>query len=343
MDENIISFDVLPSPRQFRDKIPFSKKQQLFVKSSRNIIKNIINGCDKRMLVIVGPCSVHNLHSVIEYANYIKNIRNDYPNLFIVLRTYFEKPRTVSGWTGMLHQPIISENADIDNISINLTAGILLCRTLLSTLTDMEIPVATELVETITPQYISEYISWAAIGARTVESPVHRHLVSGVSMPVGFKNSTSGSVQVALDAIKCSKESHSFIGLSIDAEICQIVTKGNKNTHIILRGSNTKPNYDILNESEWTDKETGKLKDTFIMVDVSHGNSNKDYRKQSDVIANISNNIKEGIVRGIMIESYILEGKQKNPVEYGKSITDGCINIAETVDIFYYLNKIIEK
>jgi 3-deoxy-7-phosphoheptulonate synthase len=322
MDENIISFDILPSPRDIGSKIPFSKKQQLFVQRSRNIIKDIISGKDSRMLVIVGPCSVHNIPSVIEYANHIKNIRNDYPNLFIVLKSYFEKPRTTVGWTGMLHQPILQQEKEkqinIDNISVNLTNGILLCRSLLSTLTDMEIPVATELVETITPQYISEYISWAAIGARTVESPVHRHLVSGVSMPVGFKNSTSGSIQVALDAIKCSKESHSFIGLSIDAEICQIVTRGNSDTHIILRGSNTGPNYEILNQSQWTDKKTGKLKDTFIMVDISHGNSNKDYRKQSDVIANISNNIKAGIIRGVMIESYILEGKQKNPVEYGK-------------------------
>lgn len=331
MDTNIISFNVLPSPKKVHLEYPLSEQQKNFVEKSRTTIKNIINGTDSRMLIILGPCSVHDPKAVIDYAKTIKSVMKNYPHLFIVLRTYFEKPRTTIGWTGILHQPILTEmeNVNLDNVPINITEGIMISRKLLSELTDLEIPVATELVETITPQYLSDYISWAAIGARTVESPVHRHLVSGVSMPVGFKNSTSGSIQVALDAINCAKESHSFIGLSLDGKICQIVTKGNKNTHIILRGSNTGPNYTILNDPTIIEK----LKDTFVMVDVSHGNSNKDYTQQSQVVTNLLNNITNNIVKGIMIESFITEGKQKNPVVYGKSITDGCIGIPETLDL----------
>ena len=294
-----------------------------------------MNGHDDRLIVITGPCSIHDVDSAIEYAQFLKTMTNKYPNLFIIMRVYFEKPRTNIGWKGLINDP------DLNN-TFNINKGIKLARKLLIDICELGLPIGCEFLDTIIPQYISDLVSWGAIGARTVESQVHRELVSGLSMPVGFKNSTSGNIRVALDSVISAKNKHSFLGITNEGTPAIITTNGNENTHIILRGGSDGPNYSPENVKNVAQMIDGEQLDTNIIIDCSHGNSQKNHKNQILVAKNIIDQIvhSEKRIRGIMLESHLVEGKQKLDTKekllYGQSITDSCIDLDTTEEIFKY-------
>ena len=329
---NVKGFQKLITPNELISKIVNNNIE--FVKKSRDTIVNILSGKDKRKLIIVGPCSIHNIDEAKEYANMLKNLSDKVQDkIFIVMRVYFEKPRTTTGWKGLINDP------DLDN-SFKINKGLHKARELLKYIADLGLPTAYEVLDTFTPQYISDLISWGAIGARTTESQVHRQLVSGLSVPVGFKNSTEGNVQIALDAIKSSKYSHCFYGITYDGEASIITTMGNNNCHLILRGANDGPNYFIENIENVKKKlqNNNLVNKNNIMIDCSHGNSMKDYKNQEivwDYI--IKNYLGDEEIFGFMLESNINEGNQKlkdpKELKYGCSITDSCINFEKTIEL----------
>ena len=318
---------------------PISKEAAELVFNSRQSISKILSKEDKRLIVVVGPCSIHDTAAAKDYAGkLLEQTENFKDQLQIIMRVYFEKPRTTVGWKGLINDP------DLDN-SFKINKGLAISRQLLRDLTDMGICAGTEFLDVITPQYIGDLISWGAIGARTTESQVHRELASGLSCPVGFKNSTNGSVQVAADAIGSAFNPHRFLSVTKEEQVAAFTSTGNKDCHVILRGG-TKPNYqseDIESVSQVL--KASNLLET-IMVDMSHGNSSKQHKKQLEVCSDISNQIASGEHRitGVMIESNIEEGNQssddKANLIYGKSITDACINWEDTVTC---LNQLAES
>ncbi len=325
----IISSAPMVSPNTLIDKLPLSEKAASVVVSSRNTIKNILYGNDSRLMVLVGPCSIHDTKAAMEYAHNLLELKEELAkDLFIIMRVYFEKPRTTVGWKGLINDP------DLDN-SFNIDKGLSMSRQLLRDINDLGLPAGTEFLDVITPQYIADLISWGAIGARTTESQVHRELASGSSCPIGFKNTTNGGVQVAADAIGSAVHPHKFLSVTKEGKAAIFYSSGNKDCHVILRGG-SKPNYfkEDINLTAEILKKNG-LTET-IMVDMSHGNSNKQHKKQLEVCEDISSQISSGEDRitGVMIESNIEEGNQsakdlKNLV-YGQSITDACINWEDT-------------
>ena len=341
-DGKIEYYEELLSPEQIKCKLPINNNIKEFISNSRKTISNILNGLDKRKIVIVGPCSIHNIDEAKKYAIVLKKISTEFQDkLFIVMRTYFEKPRTNVGWKGLINDPNLNE-------SFNVNKGLFLARSLLLHNANIELPCGYEILDTITPQYICDLISWGAIGARTTESQVHRQIVSGLSFPVGFKNSTNGSIDVAADAMISAKNSHCFMGITNDGHPTICKTRGNEDTHIILRGGSIGPNYykeSVLMANNILIKKGCKKN---IMIDCSHGNSSKNYKNQYGVLEYICNYIKKGVYYnnfvGLMIESNINEGKQSLPnnvynfneteikenLEYGVSITDCCVNLEET-------------
>ena len=330
----------LETPSNFMNTHKLPEKHMSTVINARNEIKNVLNGKSHKLIVITGPCSIHDKMSAIEYANLLASIKDQFPNLILVMRAYFEKPRTVLGWKGLIYDP------DLDG-SDNLAKGLKLSREILIEIVSRGIPVGTEFLDTILPQYYSDLVSWGAIGARTVESQIHRQLTSGLSCPIGFKNSSSGNIKVAVDATLMARHGHAFPGINANGDVCLIKTKGNQGTHVILRGSyNTGSNYSKINEVHTQCKQRNL--DTKVIVDCSHGNSNKDFTKQKNVVNFIVNHIKtEGCkaIGGIMLESHIHEGNQKisENLEYGKSITDACINFIETKKHLKSLNDAISE
>lgn len=305
------------------------------VKSSRKEITDVINGKDDRVVVIVGPCSIHDTEAALEYATKLKEqIKKFEKEIIIIMRVYFEKPRTTVGWKGLINDP------DLDD-SFNINKGLRLARNLLSDITNMGLPCATEFLDVITPQYFAELISWGAIGARTVESQVHRELASGLSAPIGFKNATNGDTQVAVDAIKSAIYSHHFLSTTKSGSTAIFETKGNPNGHVILRGGASGPNFN----KEHVDKCIAKLEksgiNTKIMIDCSHGNSQKDHTKQKTVLTDICEQIATGDnIFGIMIESNLVAGNQNinnKPLVYGKSVTDACVDFDETIEMLEML------
>ena len=321
---------------------PISKEAAELVFNSRQSISKILSKEDKRLIVVVGPCSIHDTAAAKDYAGkLLEQTENFKDQLQIVMRVYFEKPRTTVGWKGLINDP------DLDN-SFKINKGLAISRQLLRDLTDMGICAGTEFLDVITPQYIGDLISWGAIGARTTESQVHRELASGLSCPVGFKNSTNGSVQVAADAIGSAFNPHRFLSVTKEGKVAAFTSTGNKDCHVILRGG-TKPNYqseDIESVSQVL--KASNLLET-IMVDMSHGNSSKQHKKQLEVCSDISNQIASGEHRitGVMIESNIEEGNQssndKANLIYGKSITDACINWEDTVTCLNQLAESVQK
>ncbi|MFA5879686.1 MAG: 3-deoxy-7-phosphoheptulonate synthase, partial [Candidatus Margulisiibacteriota bacterium] len=296
-------------------------------------IKNILAGLDPRKLAIIGPCSIHDPKAAIEYAKLLNNLHLRLQDkLYIVIRVYFEKPRTVIGWKGLINDP------DLDG-SCNMPKGLFLARKLLLDLVDLKIPTATEILDPISPQYIGDLLSWASIGARTTESQTHREMASGFSMPVGFKNSTDGSFEAAVSALEAAKNPHSFIGIDNEGNTAIVRTKGNPWGHIILRGGKT-PNYEPI----FVEKAILKLKEknllASIMIDCSHANSNKKPENQAFVMKNIIEQINKGNknIIGFMLESNLNAGSQKippdlNQLKYGVSVTDACISWQETEQI----------
>ena len=337
-DTNIEGIYKLVTPNEVLKKIPISNEIKNFVIKKREEVVDILNGKNNRKICIIGPCSIHNIEEAKQYGKLLKEISDKVKaKILIIMRVYFEKPRTTIGWKGLINDP------DLDN-TFNINKGLFKARELLYYLNNIGIPCAYEVLDTYTPQYISDLITWGAIGARTTESQVHRQMVSGCSFPVGFKNSRSGDVSVAAEAVISAKHPHCFYGTTYDGQSAICHTKGNPNCHIILRGGKNGPNYKIPDIMKTLGILHDKNLTPNIMVDCSHGNSGKDYRKQKDVLAYLCNKVmvdeKTSII-GIMMESNINEGKQKlvfgekNKLLPGVSITDSCISIQETEELMY--------
>jgi 3-deoxy-7-phosphoheptulonate synthase len=329
-DINIIDYKKLESPEYFRKKYPISEKSKETVDTTRKIIENILNGKDKRRIFIVGPCSIHNYDEAIEYAKKLKQISDLHKDkILILMRVFLEKPRTTLGWKGFINDPDLDSRFDINK-------GITLSRKLMNEINEIGLPVATEFLDVFVYPFLCDFVSWGSIGARTSESQTHRQMVSGFSMPVGFKNSTSGSIDGAVNAVKTAGNPHHFVGVNIDGKLSIVETKGNFHTHIILRGGYNGPNYEeeFVKESSARLSEAG-LKDV-LMIDCSHGNSLNDYKRQPEVFKDVVFQIKDNPkIIGLMIESYLNEGNQEIPedislLKKGVSVTDACISIKET-------------
>ena len=339
-DLKISSMKELISPRELIEALPMSRGAIDTVVQTRNEIINILNRTDKRFLLIVGPCSIHDIKAASEYAQRLLELKNKVKdNILVVMRVYFEKPRTVIGWKGLINDP------DLDN-SFNINKGINIARRLLIDLAEMGIPAGHEYLDLISPQYISDVICWGAIGARTTESQSHRELASGLSCPVGFKNGTDGGIQIAIDAIKAASKSHNFLSVTKEGKSAIFSTTGNQDCHVILRGGKN-TNYQASDVSEVSEiLQKNSLMDN-IMIDASHANSQKDHSKQRIVVKDIADQISEGnkSICGVMLESNLVEGRQdiadKKDLVYGKSITDACIGWDETEELIDILNTSI--
>lgn len=325
-DLRIAELRPLIPPAILMEELPISDKATETVNEARQQAQNIVCGADDRLLIIVGPCSIHDPKAALDYASRLQPMIDKYrEDLCIVMRVYFEKPRTRVGWKGLINDPHLDNSFDINS-------GLRLARGLLLDLAEMGIPAGSEFLDAISPQFIADLISWGAIGARTTESQVHRELASGLSMPVGFKNGTDGNIQIAIDAISASSHPHHFLSVTKQGISAIVSTKGNDSCHMILRGSNAGPNYgeeDIVGcAKELTDGGVNPR----IMVDCSHGNSNKDYTQQPVVVADLCRQLASGSehICGLMLESHIHEGNQKltdmASMDYGRSVTDACIS-----------------
>ncbi len=334
LDTNIESSRVLMNPTQMKEQLPLTQVVIETVLRGREAIQNILTGKDSRQFIIVGPCSIHDPKAALEYAEKLNPLANKVADkLLIVMRVYFEKPRTTVGWKGLINDPDINGSFDVQK-------GLLTARQLLIKIAELGLPAATESLDPVTPQYLSELVSWTAIGARTIESQTHREMASGMSMPVGFKNSTDGNIQVALDAIQAARTSHRFLGIDQIGQIRIFQTKGNVDGHLILRGGGGNPNFDAATVA-WVEKKLEELQlPKRIVIDCSHGNSYKQHNLQVAAFNDVLQQILDGnqSIVGMMIESNLYEGNQKIPndlsqLKYGVSVTDKCINWQETEEI----------
>ncbi len=307
------------------DELPLSEKAANTITEARQQIYDVLDGKDDRLVVIIGPCSIHDTTAALEYADRLKLLIDELKqDLIIIMRVYFEKPRTTVGWKGLINDP------DLDG-SFHINKGVRKARELLLTLSEKGIPSGHEYLDLISPQYISDLVSWGAIGARTTESQGHRELASGLSCPVGFKNGTNGGVQVAIDAMGAAKGSHHFISITLQGESAIFTTAGNEYTHVILRGGSDRPNYDRVSVAGVTARLEQAGLNPRLMIDCSHANSQKKFHKQIEVCRDVIYQIKtgQGNIFGLMIESHLIEGrqdfKQGAKLTYGQSITDACI------------------
>ena len=327
---NIIDEQVLITPQELKNKIPLSESARHFIQQSRQTISNIIHKKDHRLLIVCGPCSIHDIDAAKEYAKRLKAISEELSDqLFIVMRVYFEKPRTTVGWKGLINDPHLDGSFDIEG-------GLHTARQLLVDLSEIGIPLATEALDPISPQYIGDTFSWAAIGARTTESQTHREMASGLSVPVGFKNGTDGSLSTSINAMQAAASGHRFMGINSEGQVALLTTQDNPNGHVILRGGK-QTNYDSVSVAECEDELSKSNLDAALMIDCSHANSRKDYRRQPLVAEDAIHQIREGnkSIIGLMIESHLNEGNQPSDIplvemKYGVSITDACINWAST-------------
>ncbi len=324
---NIQSNEVLLSPAYIKTALPISKSAQNTITKHRQTLQDIIDGKDTRPFVVVGPCSIHDPKAALEYAKKLKTLADEVSDkLFLVMRVYFEKPRTTTGWKGLINDPHLNGSFDIET-------GLQQARQLMIELVDLGLPLASEALDPISPQYLADLISWSAIGARTTESQTHREMASGLSSPVGFKNATDGSLQVAIDALQAVSSTHNFLGINHQGQVSVVRTKGNAYGHIVLRGGGGKPNYDIETvKACMLALEKAKLAIN-IVIDCSHENSNKDPKNQEQVLAHCIDQRVNGnqSIIGMMLESNLHWGNQKIPndlseLEYGVSITDACID-----------------
>ncbi|HCU23448.1 MAG TPA: 3-deoxy-7-phosphoheptulonate synthase [Deltaproteobacteria bacterium] len=324
---NVAGYRLLPTPKQILEQFPASESARQTVVRGRNILRDILDGKDRRLFVVVGPCSIHDPKATLEYAEKLQKLAQQVEDkLFLLMRVYFEKPRTTVGWKGLINDPFMDD-------SFHLEEGLKIARKLLVQLGEMGLATATEALDPIVPQYISELISWSAIGARTTESQTHREMASGLSMPVGFKNGTDGNIQVAINAMKSAHSPHSFLGIDPEGRISVFQTKGNPYSHIVLRGGDRRPNYDSASVAECrAELEKSGLRPA-IMIDCSHGNSNKDHRRQPGVFEAVVDQVAGGdrSIVGLMVESNLFEGNQSIPkdlsqLKYGVSVTDKCID-----------------
>jgi 3-deoxy-7-phosphoheptulonate synthase len=328
-NSRIKTFSSLPTPKEVISNYDLSDKS--FVIESRKTIENILSGKDNRLLIVVGPCSIHNYDLAIEYAKNLSKLQMQ--NIFIVMRVYFEKPRTCLGWKGFIYDPYLDE-------SNKISEGIIAARKLLIEITKLNVPIGLEFLDTITPQYLADLVSWGAIGARTTESQIHRQLASGLSMPIGFKNLTDGNVDKAIEGMKSASYPHAFLGIDNEGKTSLIETLGNPFSHIILRGGDTGTNY---NEDFLIELNKKNISTKYI-IDCSHGNSEKDFRRQVLVAIYIRrlHLLRNYNIGGIMLESNINEGNQKitSNLKYGVSVTDGCISWNDTKYLLELLDSI---
>ena len=335
VNRRVVEIEPLPTPAQVLADMPLSETAQRVVVESRDAIRNVLHGRDDRLLVIVGPCSVHDPRAALDYARRLSALNDDLGDeLLIVMRVYFEKPRTTVGWKGLINDP------DIDG-SHNIRKGLLLARRVLLGVLDEGVPAATEFLEPTSPQYIADAVSWGAIGARNTESQIHRQLASGLSMPIGFKNATDGSVKAAINGCYAASQQHGFFGVDHLGRACVVETLGNPDCHVVLRGSSHGPNYDAgsiaaaMAEAR-AEMPEGSAAVCGLVVDCSHGNSGKDEGRQAEVVRELAARIGAGEpgIAGLMMESFIEGGNQPagrlDTLVYGRSITDRCISWADT-------------
>jgi 3-deoxy-7-phosphoheptulonate synthase len=340
-DLRIASIRPLLQPALLLDELPLTEAGSETVARSREAVVRILNGDDDRLLVVVGPCSIHDTKAAHDYAQRLKAIMPEFADdLYLVMRVYFEKPRTTVGWKGLLNDPHLDG-------SFAINEGLRIARQLLVDLTAMGVPAGCEFLDPISPQFIADAVTWGAIGARTSESQVHRQLASGLSMPIGFKNGTDGKSQIAIDAIRAASCPHSFFGVTDQGLAAIISTQGNQDCHLILRGGRSGPNYDAAHVHENLDALGQAGLRERLMIDTSHDNSGKDYRRQPEVARAIAGQVaggQRGIV-GVMMESFLVEGRQDlvepEGLTYGQSITDGCMSWETTVEALDVLREAV--
>ncbi|MDP5122297.1 MAG: 3-deoxy-7-phosphoheptulonate synthase [Cyanobium sp. MAG_04] len=341
-DLHVVETRPLVPPALLHRELPISDRSTATVQQARERIKAILHGRDSRLLVIVGPCSVHDVAAAHEYAASIAAAQERYKDaLEIVMRVYFEKPRTTVGWKGLINDPHLDGSYDINT-------GLRVARGLLLHLAEMGLPAATELLDPVVPQYIADLISWTAIGARTTESQTHREMASGLSMPIGFKNGTDGSAITAINAMEAAARPHHFLGINGEGQAAIVTTTGNPDGHLVLRGGNRGTNYHPESVQEAAAELAKAGLPPRVMVDCSHGNSNKDYRRQGEVAAQVAAQLRAGSghVMGVMLESHLVAGSQKIPSDlsqltYGQSITDACIDLATTAEVLETLAEAV--
>lgn len=341
------------TPAALKTDLPISANAAALVADTRDRIRQILRGEDDRVLVIVGPCSVHDVDAAIEYARKLLPLREALKDqLEIVMRVYFEKPRTTTGWKGLINDPHLDESFDINQ-------GLHTARKLLRDLAEMGMPSATELLDPITPQYIADLIAWSAIGARTTESQTHREMASGLSMPVGFKNGTDGNFAIAIHAMLAASHPHHFLGINQEGQASIVKTTGNPDCHLVMRGGKDGPNYNLTYLEKAANELNRHDQCARVMIDCSHGNSNKDFRNQPIVLQEIAQQIRNGAryVMGVMIESHLVEGNQ--PIDlpevmpegksvldyltYGQSVTDACVNFSDTETMLQSLAQSLQE
>jgi len=332
-DLNIVRFKHLITPEHLKEKLPLNDDVAHLISQSRKAIQAILTNQDNRRIVIAGPCSLHDKKATFEYAAKLKKVQDAFKDkILIIMRTYFEKPRTTLGWKGMLYDPGLDGSYDIEE-------GFTRAREILLEIGRIGLPCATEILDPIVPQFMADLISWASIGARTAESQIHRQMASGMSMPIGFKNSTDGNLASSLDAVKAAASPHSFLGISKEGQVVIAETRGNKYGHIVMRGGGDGPNY----SAEYVAFAGVLLQKAGVrngvIIDCSHANSNKDFRLQRNALIDVAMQVKSGtkLISGVMLESFLVEGNQKpdkpKKLVYGRSITDGCIGWEETQEL----------
>lgn len=339
-DLNIESNLVLINPNDLKATMPISDTAAKAVMEGREVVRNILDGKDHRLFVVIGPCSIHDTEAAIEYGKRLKELQEKVKDsLYLVMRVYFEKPRTTVGWKGLINDPHMNDSFEIEE-------GLHIGRKLLLDLSELGLPLATEALDPISPQYMQDLIAWSAIGARTTESQTHREMSSGLSCAVGFKNGTDGGLEVATNALKSVSHPHNFLGINEDGQVSVVRTKGNQYAHVVLRGGGGKPNYDSVNVA-LTEQALDKAGlENNIMVDCSHANSSKDAALQPLVADNVANQILEGnkSIVGLMIESNLGWGNQSipadlNDLQYGVSVTDACIDWDTTEKCMLEMNE----
>ncbi len=337
VDINVNSYELLPTPNSIKGELPLSKHLESNVETYRSQFQNILDKKDDRLIVVVGPCSIHDTEAGLEYAKKLKVLSDKVSDkILLVMRVYFTKPRTTTGWKGLINDPDLNDSFNIDR-------GLRIARKFLLDVTEIGLPSATEALDPIIPQYIDDLIAWNAIGARTAESQTHREMASGLSSPVGFKNGTDGNISVAVNAIESAMSSHHFLGIDPDGRCAILKTKGNRYAHVVLRGG-LEPNYDPVSISSASKELENKGIPARLMVDCSHGNSYKNHKLQGSVFKNCLEQRVRGTkeIFGLMLESNLNEGKQDpsaTPLKYGVSITDACIDFEETEELLNFAYK----
>lgn len=335
---HITAEQVMITPEELKQQLPLSSDRQQGIAAARQTIADIIHGRDRRLLVVCGPCSIHDTDAALDYARRLQTLSAELGDrLYIVMRVYFEKPRTTVGWKGLINDPYMDGSFDVE-------AGLKIARGLLLELAGMGLPLASEALDPNSPQYLGDLFSWSAIGARTTESQTHREMASGLSMPVGFKNGTDGSLATAINAMRAAAMAHRFMGINQAGQVCLLQTQGNPDGHVILRGGK-QPNYHPADIADCEQQMAAAGLAAALMIDCSHGNSNKDYRRQSEVALSALAQIKAGnrSIIGLMLESHIHQGNQssdqpRSAMQYGVSVTDACIDWQTTDQLLRQLH-----